>query len=351
MENLSLKDWRLLTGAVDKLNSDFDSKTLPARALEALAILVPGGVNSFDFFSRHEKYNGTAWQDSGDLLNASVMEVFAKYIHEHALVPISLENPNLGALKMTDIITQKEFEKTGLYNEFYRRLNLRYQVGVSLPIAGDLTICGVVTRGDRDFTERDKTLLTLAAPHIINAVRNGLAYERLSAALETTACGVIALNSAGRTVFTSEFAQDLCERYFAGEKLVKGSLPEKIHRWLAQTAPVEGEMTAKTSPKPFKIENLSGTLLVRLMDNTGSGERTVLLEEKTFSSPKMFERLPVTPREAEILFWITQGKTDDVIAGICHISRRTVHKHIENIYKKLGVETRTSAMLKVLEII
>lgn len=65
----------------------------------------------------------------------------------------------------------------------------------------------------------------------------------------------------------------------------------------------------------------------------------------------MYNQLHLTRREDEILFWITQGKSDDVMATLCGISPRTVHKHVENIYKKLGVETRTSAMLKALEIL
>jgi DNA-binding CsgD family transcriptional regulator len=75
-----------------------------------------------------------------------------------------------------------------------------------------------------------------------------------------------------------------------------------------------------------------------------------MLEEKRFASAKMFDSYGLTRREAEILFWIMQGKTDAVIAEICGISLRTIHKHVENAYTKLGVETRTSAMLKALEI-
>jgi DNA-binding CsgD family transcriptional regulator len=350
MENLTQKDWHLLTRAIEQLNSDFDPKSLSARSLKAVSGLVRGDVNSFDFFTNNEKYDSTAWHDLGDILTDDIMEVFAKYIHQHPLVPISLANPDLGALKMTDVITQKKFEKTGLYNEFYRQLRVRYQMGMSLPVAPDLTLCCVVTRGNKDFSERDKTIVTLAGPHIINAVRNALAYERLSKTLETTACGIISLDSCGKTVFMSEFAQKLCEKYFAGEKRASNSrLPETLDQWLDYNSLVAGKMLNKINPKPLKIENQNGILYIRLMDNSATGEKTVLLEEKTFNSPKMFERLPVTPREAEILFWITQGKTDAVIGLLCGISPRTVQKHVENIYVKLAVETRTAAMLRAFE--
>jgi DNA-binding CsgD family transcriptional regulator len=51
----------------------------------------------------------------------------------------------------------------------------------------------------------------------------------------------------------------------------------------------------------------------------------------------------LTPREREVLFWIAQGKTNCEIAVILSLSARTVHKHVEHILLKLGVETRTAA--------
>jgi DNA-binding CsgD family transcriptional regulator len=52
---------------------------------------------------------------------------------------------------------------------------------------------------------------------------------------------------------------------------------------------------------------------------------------------------PLSPREAEVLFWISDGKRDREIAIILGISWRTVEKHVQKILKKLGVETRTGA--------
>lgn len=350
MENPSHKDWHLLNRAVEKLNSDFDPRSLPQRALESVAELVPGGVHSFDFFSRNEKYNRTAWHNGGDLVSPEKMEVFVRYVHEHPLIPVSLADPSRGALKISDVVTQREFERTGLFKEFYSRLGVRYQIGMSLPVADDLTICCVVTRDGKDFSERDKTALNLAGPHLINAIRNALAYERVSAALESGGAGIIALDSANRLVYASEFARTLCERYFAGEKLEASSLPETLDRWIRQTDADAADRVGKF-PKPLRIENHHGVLHIRLMDNGSTREKTILFEEKSFYSAKLFERLPLTPRETEILFWITQGKADAAVALLCGISRRTVEKHVENIYTKLGVETRTAAMLRAFEVI
>ena len=56
----------------------------------------------------------------------------------------------------------------------------------------------------------------------------------------------------------------------------------------------------------------------------------------------------LTPREHEVLHWLAGGKTDRDIAEILDISPRTVHKHLQRIYEKLGVETRTAAVVRVM---
>jgi DNA-binding CsgD family transcriptional regulator len=51
----------------------------------------------------------------------------------------------------------------------------------------------------------------------------------------------------------------------------------------------------------------------------------------------------LTPREAEVLAWIARGKTNREIARLLYISPHTVRKHIENVFEKLDVRTRTAA--------
>ena len=61
--------------------------------------------------------------------------------------------------------------------------------------------------------------------------------------------------------------------------------------------------------------------------------------------------LGLTPREAEVLFWVAQGKTSPEIAIIVGNAPATVKKHVENITAKLGVETRLAAALKAMELL
>lgn len=58
----------------------------------------------------------------------------------------------------------------------------------------------------------------------------------------------------------------------------------------------------------------------------------------------------LTPREGDVVHWLSCGKTDAEIAALLRISPRTVHKHLEHVYVKLGVETRTAAVMRLLAI-
>ena len=60
--------------------------------------------------------------------------------------------------------------------------------------------------------------------------------------------------------------------------------------------------------------------------------------------------VPLTPREREVLDWVAAGKTNRDIAAILEASPRTVEKHLERIYEKLGVETRTAAAMRAVSL-
>ena len=66
------------------------------------------------------------------------------------------------------------------------------------------------------------------------------------------------------------------------------------------------------------------------------------------SGPAIPAGLHLTPREREVLHWLAGGKTDRDIGDILGISPRTVHKHLQRIYEKLGVETRTAAVVRAM---
>jgi DNA-binding NarL/FixJ family response regulator len=71
-----------------------------------------------------------------------------------------------------------------------------------------------------------------------------------------------------------------------------------------------------------------------------------------FDSPEPLQRvLGLTPRVAEVLLWVAQGKTNADIATILGISESTVKKHLLEIFQHVSVETRSAATLRALEVL
>jgi DNA-binding NarL/FixJ family response regulator len=70
-----------------------------------------------------------------------------------------------------------------------------------------------------------------------------------------------------------------------------------------------------------------------------------------FSSPQPLLKLGLTPRAAETLLWLSQGKTNSDIATILGITESTVKKHVQEIFEKLGIETRGAAVVRALEVL
>jgi DNA-binding NarL/FixJ family response regulator len=96
--------------------------------------------------------------------------------------------------------------------------------------------------------------------------------------------------------------------------------------------------------KPVKVDDLLEAIAARLeRAQQQSGFRA------DFKSAAPLEKLGLSPREAEILLWVAQGKTNFEAGAILGISPATVKKHLEHIYGKLGVEGRNAATLRALE--
>jgi DNA-binding NarL/FixJ family response regulator len=100
--------------------------------------------------------------------------------------------------------------------------------------------------------------------------------------------------------------------------------------------------------KPVAKEDLLGAIRSRLERQNQQAQPVF---KPNFSSPKPLQELGLTPRVAEVLLWVAQGKTNPEIATILGISEQTVKKHVMEIHETLGVETRTAATLRALEIL
>jgi DNA-binding NarL/FixJ family response regulator len=98
--------------------------------------------------------------------------------------------------------------------------------------------------------------------------------------------------------------------------------------------------------KPVAKADLLNTIDARLRRSDQQARREF---KPDFSSYEPLQRLGLTPRAAEALLWVAQGKTNSDIATILGITESTVKKHLLEIFQKLGVETRSAATLRALE--
>lgn len=117
---------------------------------------------------------------------------------------------------------------------------------------------------------------------------------------------------------------------------------EQVITWLKRVVELHQQGREVYS---LKLSHGEQQLVLSLSSQTADGEWLVTVREE--STPRSFElimrELHLTPREAEVLYWVIHGKTNRDIGDILGGSPRTVNKHLEHIFAKLHVETRTAA--------
>jgi DNA-binding CsgD family transcriptional regulator len=159
-------------------------------------------------------------------------------------------------------------------------------------------------------------------------------------ALDATGRFLLATDRAGRLLWCTPKAKQLLAELFPVQNDASASLPPIVLEQLLQLR--EGGATNQSRPvlevggRKLEVSMLSpigpDELLFRLTELNGAGEEVVLQQS-----------LRVTSREAEVLLWISRGKSNREIGEILSISPRTVNKHLEQVFVKLGVENRASA--------
>lgn len=163
-----------------------------------------------------------------------------------------------------------------------------------------------------------------------------LAEEQLAQSLDR-AVAVIA--PGGALQFCTTLARAVLDRWFGNGVGSDDRLPPPLAAWAA--ARLQGSPEAS---EVYRIVNASGEVKVRLLADSGALESTVLLfDEQAAASPHALRSLGLTPREAEVLYWLTEGKSYKEIGVILTCEWRTVQKHAEKIYQKLHVENRHGA--------
>lgn len=142
-----------------------------------------------------------------------------------------------------------------------------------------------------------------------------------------------------RIVWQTPLARRLLTAYFGNPETVA---PDELLAWIAAALKARGE---GREPAQLLLAQDSRRLLASFHDQSGEEEWLVVLREENDGAAveTLIAAFRLTQREAEVLYWVVQGKTSKDIGDILGSSPRTVNKHLEHVFEKLGVETRTAA--------
>jgi DNA-binding CsgD family transcriptional regulator len=272
---------------------------------------------------------------------------FGAVMHQHPVITYFDESGDGQALKISDFLTAKELHELDLYREIYQPLDAEDQISFAVKVEPGFIIGIAFNRAERSFTEKDRLRLNLIRPHIVQAylyAAEASGHEEqkldLQTALHENGLGVIALDETGAMLHTTPGALECLANYMPppdAEPADARHLPPDLLQWArAGDHVVRGE--------PFIVRHGQGKLIIRCVRH---GERILLLlaEEGKPTGDDPAGRFHLTPRENEVLEWITEGKSNSEIAAILGLAAGTVKLHVERILAKLGVENRTAAAM------
>lgn len=179
---------------------------------------------------------------------------------------------------------------------------------------------------------------------LLARIRVHLANARIAhgthAALDATGRFLLATDLSGRLLWSTPKARALLAELFPTQNERAASLPAELVEQLMRLRG-EGPRTVSSATMEIGPRRLEISVLSRI----GPDELLFRLAEVgTRNDEQVLQRaLSLTSREAEVLLWISRGKSNREIGEILGISPRTVNKHLEQVFVKLGVENRAAA--------
>lgn len=284
-------------------------------------------------------------------------EVFARFAHQNPLLADLARTGKTSARRLSDAMTRRELHGTELYDYVYRRIPLEYQLGVPLSsprrsLTRPAELVGLsLARVERDFTEADLALVDLLRPHLasmLERLRELALLRAIVSAGDSDASRWLALvDETGVVAWASPIAAE------ALALTVGNRLPRVLLGWLAAASHecVRGGATdgrpesarGAWSP-PMTVEAVS--LQVRLVGDAYPGLHALhfrsLRPRPTIAALKT---LGLTDRQAQVMQLALTGRTSIQAAAMLGISPRTVEKHMEAIYGRLGAVNRTEAVV------
>jgi DNA-binding CsgD family transcriptional regulator len=369
MEALSTNDTEKLHQGIQQIYTLHNLDTFGMDSLEIVDRLVPSDIPLFNLTNTRTCQVQTIYHPNypGIPLELTILQeqVLSRERDTH---PVAEHMPQAlkGACKLSDFITQTELHRREvLYQQFLRPIDVEDQILLFLPnvqptgwhqLAQANTILTgyFLNRPDRSFTERDQSVLNLLRPHLCQAYDNAQQHHQLQRSLSQIQqslnhLGMVILDGAGQINSIAPQAIIWLETYFA-KPTSTFQLPDYLRSWVNHQIAC---LSTKTDPPPaclpLRRQQAGRELTIRLVIEQPGERYLLLLEEQTLSSMNSLAILGLSQRETEVLTLLMQGQDNKLIALQLSINISTVRKHLENIYLKLGVKSRTEAIAQVLE--
>jgi DNA-binding CsgD family transcriptional regulator len=232
-----------------------------------------------------------------------------------------------GSVALSDLLPRPALRKTPYYHLVLRPLGVTDTMLLALP-SSTTSKRFWFDRWAGEFRTRDRAVLDFLEPHFVHLWRGARTRRRLQAALDglewasvNDVRGVVLLAPSRRIELASPAGARIMRDYFRAWN--GRDLPPELSSWLESDEP---SLTLRQGTRRLTVARSGDALLLE-----ESGNVTGL-----------------TPRERQILAQVARGKTNAEVAESLWISLTTVRKHLENVYAKLGVSSRTAAAARFL---
>jgi DNA-binding CsgD family transcriptional regulator len=326
MERLSASDLGGALRFVHEASAETGPEPFPAHIIENLRTLVGCEWATFCELDRSRKKVLTLVESPvPEPLGPDEDETFWRIVEDHPLCR-QQRRGRFDALKLSDFHSRRELRRMEVYADWFQPLGAEYELEVGIPSPLTHTKTFLFDDARRDFTERDRALLNLLQPHFAQLYRAAeirrfadAARAVLEDGRDLGERGLMIIDAYGVIEAASPLARRLLESYGAQRDVIA---------WL-------GDRRAGHRRGALSVDGPSGTLVAEL-DRRGAAE-VVVLEERTAPAA-------LSARELEVLALVADGLRNAEIAEALWVSPATVRKHLENIYEKLGVHTRTAAV-------
>jgi DNA-binding CsgD family transcriptional regulator len=337
MRGQALTDTQLLLDLVGEAYGFDDLTDYRQGILDVITRVVPCDRVGYNEITPDESFAITVPE-----FDQSLLPIFAALVYENPLIERFERTRDGRPYRISDLVDQETFHGLALYKEFYRHIGVEWQVAFTLPARAPLIVGIALTRTDEDFTQHEVQLLALARPHLMQAYRNAELWSTRKATLAALEQGLdtlgqhIVVLDAHRRI---EFATDGARRLLGDTLVTRRGLPDQIRTWITDRS------DRRPTAEPLIFDVSGNRVLVRRLPNKRTDRREVLLLENGTGQLSLdaLRSLGLTARESQTMLLIALGHTTTQTSTEMGIAARTLEKHLQHIYEKLGVRTLSEA--------